>query len=268
LTVKGGRFFADFGRLSKFHDHDLPFVNRPLVLDRFIGGESQADGVEVSYLSPLSQYLTFTLGAYNKLGAENTRVDNGVPRDFDKFTYLARPATYFTIDDSNSIDLGATYAYTPKVDTFTANDIEQIRDGKGRHLAAIDLTYRYTPLSQGQYHGFVWGTELLYNREDWNVGDEPTPVFRRTDAWGMYSYAEARLTRRYYAGFLFDYAQDMSRRSGDTKGYSPYFTIWLSEFNRLRLEYTYLDQPTNHENQFFIQWTAILGSHVHGFRDR
>src|SRR5439155_524277 len=29
LTLKGGRFFADFGRLSKFHDHDLPFVNRP-----------------------------------------------------------------------------------------------------------------------------------------------------------------------------------------------------------------------------------------------
>src|SRR6184192_4361916 len=26
LTVKGGRFFADFGRLSKFHHHDLPFV--------------------------------------------------------------------------------------------------------------------------------------------------------------------------------------------------------------------------------------------------
>src|SRR6266568_4065071 len=26
LTVKGGRFFADFGRLSHFHDHELPFV--------------------------------------------------------------------------------------------------------------------------------------------------------------------------------------------------------------------------------------------------
>ena len=48
LTVKGGRFFADFGRLSKFHDHDLPFVNRPQVLDKFVGGESQADGVEAS----------------------------------------------------------------------------------------------------------------------------------------------------------------------------------------------------------------------------
>ena len=48
LTVKGGRFFADFGRLSKFHDHDLPFVNRPIVLDEYVGGESQADGLEVS----------------------------------------------------------------------------------------------------------------------------------------------------------------------------------------------------------------------------
>lgn len=268
LTIKGGRFFADFGRLSKFHDHDLPFVNRPIVLDRFIGGESQADGVEVSYLSPLSQYLTLTLGAYNKLGADNTRVDNTVPRDLSKFIYLARPATFFSLNDSNSVDLGATYAYTPKVDTFTLDGADQIRDGKSRQLAAIDVTYRYTPLSQAQYRGFIWGTELLYNREDWNVGDNTAPVFHRTDAWGMYSYGEARLTRRYYPGFLFDYAQDLARAVGETKAYSPYFTIWLSEFQRLRLQYTYLDQPANHENQFFVQWTAVLGSHVHGFRDR
>jgi len=268
LTVKGGRFFAGFGRLSTFHDHDLPFVNRPVVLDRYIGGESQADGVEVSYLSPLSQYLTLTLGAYNKIGAGNSRVDNTVPRDLSKFTYLARPATFFSLTDSNSIDLGATYAYTPKVDTFMRAGVDQIRDGKSRHLAGVDVTYRYTPLSQAAYRGFVWGTELLYNREDWNVGDAVTPVFRRTDAWGMYSYAEARLTRRYYPGFLFDYAQDLSRTIGETKAYSPYFTLWLSEFQRLRLQYTYLDEPTNHENQFFAQWTVILGSHVHGFRDR
>src|SRR5207249_7182473 len=75
LTVKGGRFFADFGRLSTFHDHDLPFVNRPVVLDRFVGGESRADGIEVSYLLPIEQYVTLTAGMYNKLGAENDRVD-------------------------------------------------------------------------------------------------------------------------------------------------------------------------------------------------
>src|SRR5712691_5659961 len=94
LVVKGGRFFADFGRLSKFHDHDLPFVNRPVVLDKFIGGESQADGVEASYLVPIPHYLTLTGGFYNKLGAENSRADNTVSRDFSKYTYLGRAATF------------------------------------------------------------------------------------------------------------------------------------------------------------------------------
>src|SRR5262252_5918422 len=60
LTVKGGRFFADFGRLSHFHDHELPFVNRPVVLDRFIGGESRADGIEASVLLRIEHYVTLT----------------------------------------------------------------------------------------------------------------------------------------------------------------------------------------------------------------
>ena len=55
---------------------------------------------------------------------------------------------------------------------------------------------------------------------------------------------------------------------GDTKAYSPYLTVWASEFQRFRLQYTRLDAPEGNDNQFFLQWTVILGSHVHGFRDR
>src|SRR5205814_9589236 len=87
LGVKGRRFFADFGRLSKFHDHDLPFVNRPTVLDEYVGGESQADGMQVSWLAPTDQYINLTGGMYNKIGAENERVDNNVPRNLSEFTY-------------------------------------------------------------------------------------------------------------------------------------------------------------------------------------
>lgn len=265
LTVKGGRFFADFGRLSKFHDHDLPFVNRPIPLDRFIGGESQADGVEVSWLSPLPQYLTLTAGWYDKLGAENDRADNTISRDFSKFTYLGRAATFLNLNDENSIDLGASYAYTPNIVS---------ENGGERHLAGADLTYRYTPLSAASYRGLIWGTEFLFNREHQPVGgfpEEPTDVplvFKQRDAVGLYSYVEARLTRRFFPGFLFEYAQDTAGVEPSTRAYSPYLTVWASEFQRLRFQYTYLDAPTNHENQFFVQWTAILGSHVHGFRDR
>jgi hypothetical protein len=94
LTVKGGRFFADFGRLAHFHDHELPFVNRPIVLDQYVNGESQADGVEVSWLAPTSQYVNLTAGMYNKIGAENERASNSVPRTLPEFTYLGRAATF------------------------------------------------------------------------------------------------------------------------------------------------------------------------------
>ena len=295
LTVKGGRFFADFGRLSKFHDHDLPFVNRPLALDRFVGGESQADGVEVSWLAPLRQYLTLTAGAYNKIGADNTRVSDAVPRDFSKDTYLGRAATFFNLSDASSLDLGGSVAYTPEV----------ALDGGGRRtLSGLDLTYRYVPLSEAAYRGLVWGTEALWNREDRPLGGGPTrlpvPVvrlaptlapnllppasglllsappeaapaaaaFRRRDAVGLYSYLETRLTRRFSPGFLFEWAQDPDGLVGDTLAYSPYLTIWASEFQRFRLQYTRLEEPRAHDNEFFLQWTVVLGSHVHTFRDR
>jgi hypothetical protein len=54
-----------------------------------------------------------------------------------------------------------------------------------------------------------------------------------------------------------------------TNAYSPYFTVWASEFQRLRLQHTHLDAPRRRpEDQFFLQWTIIMGSHVHSFRDR
>ena len=263
LTVKGGRFFADFGRLSKFHDHDLPFVNRPGVLDTYIGGESQSDGIEVNWLAPLDQYLTLTAGVYNKVGASNVRVDNTIARGLEEFTYLGRAATFFSLTDAQSIDLGVTNAYTPKV---------RVDDGGSRNLAGIDLTYRYTPLAAAAYRGLVWGNEFLLNSERQQTvaaSDTGPALFRYRDAFGMYSYLEARLTRRYYPGVLFEWVEDLAHTGRVTNAYSPYFTVWASEFQRLRLQYTHVDAPRQRpEDQFFLQWTIIMGSHVHSFRDR
>jgi hypothetical protein len=95
-------------------------------------------------------------------------------------------------------------------------------------------------------------------------------VHRLRNAFGGYSYVEARFSRRLYAGFLFDWAQDLDSPSRMTKAYSPYVTFWASEFHRLRLQYTRLEQPRpgKADDLFFLQWTVIGGSHVHSFRDR
>jgi hypothetical protein len=299
LSFQGGRFFADFGRLSKFHDHDLPFVNRPVVLDEYVDGESQADGVQGSWLVPIGQYLTLTAGMYNKIGAANERVSNVTSRQLSDFTYLGRAATFFSLTDANSVDLGLSFAGTPRVE----EDL-----GEPRYLGGLDLTYRWIPLGASGYRGFIWGTEVLVNSENRPIGgfpddtavldeahlttalgvpvaapltnapyrqsalaqqDSSAPlVFRRKNAVGLYSYVEYRFSRQLFAGFLFDWAESIDPGVGDTFAYSPYLTLWASEFQRFRLEYTRFDARGDHENQFFLQWTVIIGSHVHSFRDR
>ena len=115
MQVRAGRFFADFGRLAKFHPHEYAFVNTPLSLERIVGGESKADGVELNYLFPTPFFLRATVGGYNKLGAENERLDDTKSRAWSRFTYLGRLQTYFDLADNHSIELGSSLAFTPSI---------------------------------------------------------------------------------------------------------------------------------------------------------
>jgi hypothetical protein len=278
LTAKGGRFFADFGRFPKYHIHELPFVNEPLSIDRMVGGESQADGAEVSYLFPTPFFLRATFGGYNKIGADNEQVDNSKPRSASRFTYLGRLHTYFDLTDNHSIDLGTSLAYTPSV------RLEGDASGGNRILSGVDLTYRYQPLAKALYQGFTWGSEFYFNTQrfpfDIDVPDPNDPsivttqtVGERRRSYGGYSYAELKLNRNWATGFLFDYAPIVDNPSQRTLSYSPYVTWNISEFNRLRFQYSYLKNNFSADkaekgNQFFVQWTTTIGSHTHGFLTR
>lgn len=263
LQARGGRFFADFGRLPKFHQHELPFVNFPLSLERLVGGEAKADGVELNYLFPTPFFMRATVGGYNKIGAENERLDDSKSRAWSRFTYLARLHTYFDLTDSQSVELGTTLAYTPSI------RLAEDPHGGSRALSGIDVTYRYQPLASTLYQGFTLGGELFANSER----VEREAGFRRMLGLGGYAYGEAKLSRAWSAGFLFDNAPSLSSPGKKTRGYSPFVTWSLSEFNRLRLQYSFLDDNVRADkaergHQFFLQWTTVLGSHTHGFRAR
>jgi hypothetical protein len=263
LQARGGRFFADFGRLAKFHPHEYAFVNTPLSLERIVGGESKADGAELSYLFPTPFFLRGTMGGYNKLGAENERLDDTKSRSWSRFTYLGRLQSYFDVTDNQSIELGTSLAYTPSI------RIPMDPHGGSRTLTGVDVTYRYQPLDSTLYQGFTVAGEFFGNSER----VDRASGFRRMFAPGGYAYAEAKINRAWAAGFLFDNAPSISSPGKKTLSYSPFVTWNLSEFNRLRLQYSYFDdnvreEKTERGNQFFLQWTTVLGSHTHGFRTR
>jgi hypothetical protein len=200
LTAKGGRFFADFGRLPKNHPHEYPFVNTPLSIERMVGGETKADGAEVNYLFPTPFFLRATFGGYNKMGEGNDRLDDSKPRSWSRFTYLGRLNTYFDLTDNHSVELGSSLAFTPSVRLSDTS-------GGSRNLSGVDLTYRYQPLDSTVYQGFTWGSELFVNSERRPLElEDASIVGKRRLSVGGYSYADLKLNKSWSTGFLFDYA--------------------------------------------------------------
>lgn len=282
LTVRGGRLFANFGRMGHFHDDSLPVIDRPNSLDTLIGGESQADGLEASYLLPTPGFVNATLGMYNKIGGENTdRATNDAPRNLNKFTYLGRLETSWELGDDHRVDLGVSSAWTPKrtvienMATTTSGNIvgEVTKKNTWRTLHGVDLTYRWQPTSGGLYKGLLWGTEVLQNNDrrfGRNVAGDNLPR-DRVKSYAGYTFVQFKLGRHWRPGALFDLTESIDAARTNTKTVTAFLTYDVTEFQRLRAAYSRVTDtvPGSKHNDFVgLQWTAFMGHHVHGFRDR
>jgi len=273
LTLKGGRFFADVGRLPKWHDEALPFAYRPLSIDRIIGGESGAEGLELAWLAPTDTFVRLHAGVYDAIGSE-LREDGSVfsgKRSFSELTYLAHPSVYFELSDRASVELGGTWFQQPH--------------RSNRRVAGLDVTFRDQPGGGGAYAGTTVGAEWYWSRaRGENVEPERDPasgealvdvagdpvfgsrVFQR---FGGYGYVETFLGRRVSVGALVDYAQAPVGAADLTRTYSAFATWRPSEFQRLRAQVDQIVASGVPDDQrFTLQWTAFLGSHSHGFSTR
>ncbi len=288
VNLSAGRFFSDFGRLAQFHVHELPFVNAPLSLNRIVGGESLGTGVQFRYLLPTPFFLSLTGGAFDEIGhahgdEEHGHEEGGVEEEgedheeeheegeehgeegggrfLSQLTYLGRVHAFFDLSQTWNLEMGSSLALTPRTETG--------EEGSRRSRFGIDVTLRHRPLVAGLYEGFTVAGEWLSNRQSHH--DAPS-----THARGGYAYAQLdfnpEIQGRWGLGLLFDSAPDLEHPSDKTLSLSPYVTWSLSEFNRLRLQYTYgwdrTASPAHDGSQVYLQWTTVLGSHTHGFRER
>ncbi|MDB6057287.1 MAG: hypothetical protein JWO95_1131 [Verrucomicrobiales bacterium] len=281
LELKAGRFFGEFGKLSYIHDHELPFVNRPLALDQYIGGESRTDGAQLNWLLPTSHYISLTTGFGAGFGGDSPLNNPGSYRRLSGFNYFGRLSTYFDLTPNVQLETGVSGLINPTTQdrggailqpdglaTFTENE---------RQVAGADLKISWVPLQNNQYKRFDWGSEFLYSHSKFleaPSGDPTAPdAFQHfVGSLGAYSYMTYKWHRQWSAGFLFDWVQNPMNHSDETFAYSPYITWATSHWNQLRLQYTHTDHDPmsglRADDAIYLQWAWIIGAHAHGWQQR
>ena len=183
-------------------------------------------------------------------------------RSLQDLTYLGRLHAFFDLSETWNLEVGSSLAFTPRTE---AGD-----DESERSLFGADVTLRHRPLVAGLYEGLTIAGEWFVNRQHFHDAGEVT-------ARGGYAYANVdfnpEFPGKWSLGLLVDSAPDPEHPSDKTLSLSPYVSWSPSEFNRLRLQYTHgwddVGEAAGHEGpQVYLQWTTVLGSHTHGFRER
>jgi len=284
LELKAGRFFGEFGRLGYIHDHELPFVNRPLALAQYIGGESRTDGLQLNWLVPVEHYVSFTAGAGNQFGGDNPPNSVGDFRHGSGVNYWGRLSSYFDLTPDISIEPGISGLWNPKTDAQWAdpggvnppfptagNNTFTERE---RRLYGADLVLSYKPLQNNQFEGVTWGTEVLYSDNRYDVTDPSRNALpgSTVGSVGLYSYLTYKFHRQWSTGFLYERVENELNKQDKTYAYSPYLTWSLSHWNQLRLQYTHTDHNAasslSADNAVYLQWAWIIGAHSHGWQQR
>lgn len=248
LLIKAGKFRANFGRLNAFHNHTLPWIDRPLVMYNLLGGATEDPdtgikdaGVSVSRLVPAGNlFVEATAEIYR--GDSGTLFQSSRRQDF---SVVGRLRAYKDISESSNLEVGGSYArgHNDAGSDFVTS------------LYGTDLTFRWRPLQRAIYRSFIARSELMWSRRE-----EPAVAH---PAFGLYGSAEYQVARRWFTGGRFDWAERARDASIEDRGLSAVLTYWPSEFSQVRSQYRRTRYGDRDEvaNELLFQVLFTIGAH-------
>ena len=250
-----------FGLTNATHEHDLPFIDRPNVLVRFLGPDGLVEtGVEATWVPPLPFFLELLGGVFD--GDNDTAFGRG---NFRAPLATGRVRTFFDLEELGAFQLGASVASG------------QTSDRKPSTLIGLDAKYKYKP--EGWERAlFSIGGEYLHAIRDVAVSDpDPGASATRTNQRnGWYVYGEVQPVRfgvlsRWSLGLRYDWTE-FPENPGHEWAIQPYLTFAPSEFLRFRLGYKHTERSSRegvnlnggsarYVDELLLQATFILGAH-------
>ncbi len=280
LQLKGGQFFAAFGRLNPTHPHTWDFADTPLVNGLFLGPDGlRGVGAQISWTLPLPWYSQLIFASQNGRGSTGFSFrnpgDNGMffdrittdreARGLQDFVWLPRFENSVNLSDTQTVLVGVSGAFGSN--ETGANSRTQIYGG--------DLLYKWkSSHAEGGFPFVKWQTEFMYRRFQAGHGaDDSFPVAETFHDWGLYSQVLWGFKKGWVAGIRGDYVHmqnseftdDLDRQSRSR--ISANLTWYPTEFSKLRLQYNhdFLEENVflseREVDSLFFQFEFILGAH-------
>jgi hypothetical protein len=157
---------------------------------------------------------------------------------------VGRVRTYRDITESTNLDLGFSYARGHN-DVGTAFITQ---------LYGLDATFRWKPLRRAIYHNFLGRAELVWSRRQ--------QEFSIQRAFGFYTSADYRLSRRWTVGGRYDRSDQAHNAALTDSGFAPVITYWPSEFSQIRGQYRFTRYADGRSgNDLLFQFLFVLGAH-------
>ena len=248
LLLKAGRMRANFGRLNAFHNHTLPWIDRPLAMYNLLGGSPldpdtgiKDAGVSVSRLVPAGKLFVEATGEVFR-GDSGTLFTSSRRSDFSTVEHVR---AYGDITEQTNLEIGGSYARGH-------NDVGS--DFITR-LYSTDVTLRWRPLNRAIYRSLAARTELFWSRR------EETAASQR--AFGGYASIDYGFRRRWFAGGRYDWSERARDASIQDRGASAVVTFWPSEFSQVRGQYrrTRYGDDGRVAHEVLMQVLFTIGAH-------
>ncbi len=280
LQLKGGQFFAAFGRINPTHPHTWDFADDPLVNGRLLGPDGlRGVGAQISWTLPTPWYSQLILASQNGRGSTGFSFrnpgDNGIFFDRETTDREVRGLQDFVWIPrwENSVDLSPTQVVLAGVSgAFGSNETGA---NARTQIYGADVFYKWkSSHAEGGFPFVKWQTEVMYRRFEAGRGvDESFPVAETFHDWGLYSQALWGFRKGWVAGLRGDYLHMQDSRFTDDLDRQSRWRIsanlsWYpTEFSKLRLQYNHDFLESNffladrQVDSVFLQFEFILGAH-------
>ena len=286
VELEIGHFLTEFGRQNPQHPHSWQWIDQPVVLSRFFGGDGlRAPGFRLGWLTPLPWFSELHFGVQNATGETlvsffandevfEDRPIGGRPfveqdvRDFQDMLYLGRWDHAWDFSEEISSKLGFSFLSGPNA-TGT--------DGC-TFVYGFDHVLKWRPVDNHQGWPFVsWQTEAL--KRDYQSDDAVDEMGNPVESnilrdWGLYTQLLYGFVRNWAIGARFGYASGKEPGAYTSRDDDPFrdtrfrvspLLLWnASEFSRIRLQYNYdiADHlKDDYAHSVWLGFEASIGSH-------